>query len=423
MSDNEMDEVEDVTGTENVVDLTGNAKMGKRWCATWNNYPEQYQLLLAERLKYGKAVWCFLGEEVGSQGTRHLQMVVHFKGNKRPFAVRSLLEGCHVEMCKGTTEENFKYCSGTSAGKKPNDVTWEWGVRPSFVDAGTREKSRWEEIFDLAKNNRISDIKHFDVMVQHYQNLKAIANDNHVESGSLSALTNVWHCGPSGCGKSSSARKKYGDKLFSKPANKWWDGFKPNYHDVVLLDDFEKDRKDMAHNLKIWADHYPFVAETKGSSMTIRPKVIHVTSNYTIDQIFGDDPVLTEAIKRRFKVIDEFPKPLYPIFNVPISIPPIPILMDFTSKTSVDAEGSENLVIESTQELDNSQSTTKLKLKRSVAFNYEDVGITPGTSKRLEAEGFDLSRADKEDIDTALRLDELRQRNTNPVSKVLDMME
>lgn len=420
MSDNESNEMEDLTGPETVVDLTGNTKMGKRWCATWNNYPQSYKDTLPLILEYGKAVWCFLGEEISSTGTPHLQMVVHFKGNKRAKAVRELLKGCHVEMCSGSTESNFRYCSGLSEGKTPNANTWEWGVRPSFLDAGTREKNRWEEVYELAASNRISEIKQFDIVVQQYQNLKAIANDNHVTSESLPVLQNVWHCGPSGCGKSSGARKLYGEKLFSKPANKWWDGFKPNYHDVVLLDDFEKDRKDMAHNLKIWADHYPFVAETKGSSMTIRPKVIHVTSNYTIAEIFGDDPVLTEAITRRFKVINDFPPPVYPIFNMPVKIPPPPPLQGNTQpNTSEGMDVDYNVVIESTQE-----TTPKpLKLKRSPGFSYEDVGVTPKTFQRLVDEGIDFEKADAEDVQTAIRLDELRKRNTNPVSKVLDMME
>jgi len=424
MSDNEDIDVEDLTGPENVVDLSGNGKMSKRYSATWNNYPPIYRELLGERLEYGKASWCFLGEEVSSTGTPHLQMVVHFKGNKRPLAVRALLKGCHVEISRGTTEQNFKYCSGLSEGKTPNAVTWEWGVRPSFLDAGSREKNRWEEVYELAATNRISEIKQFDIIVQQYQNLKAIANDNHVTSLTLSSLNNVWHCGPSGIGKSRGARDKYGDKLFAKPANKWWDGFKPNYHDVILLDDFEKDRKDMAHNLKIWADHYPFVAETKGSSMTIRPKVIYVTSNYTIDQIFGDDPILTEAITRRFTVVNDFPKPLYPLFNMPHVIPPPPVTSSVIAvmEESVTANTEDNIVIPSTQELDDAivDRTPRPKLKRQNAFNYEDVGTAPNAPRRPEGLSVTFRRIEDEE-EEVLRV--MERGNRNPVSRVLDMME
>lgn len=36
----------------------------------------------------------------------------------------------------------------------------------------------------------------------------------------------------------------------------------------------------------IWVDHFRLKAEFKGVSMTIRPKPIIITSNYTIDECF-----------------------------------------------------------------------------------------------------------------------------------------
>ena len=44
-------------------------------------------------------------------------------------------------------------------------------------------------------------------------------------------------------------------------------------------------------------------AETKGSSRLIRPEKFIVTSNYSIDHLFPD-PVLAQAIRRRFYVIE-----------------------------------------------------------------------------------------------------------------------
>jgi len=68
-----------------------------------------------------------------------------------------------------------------------------------------------------------------------------------------------------------------------------------------LLDDLGKDRLVLATHLKVWADHYPFTAETKGGGTTIRPKRIIVTSNYSPAELF-EDKVTLEAIERRFKV-------------------------------------------------------------------------------------------------------------------------
>jgi len=80
----------------------------------------------------------------------------------------------------------------------------------------------------------------------------------------------------------------------------WWDGYQDEEH--VILDDF--DTGNLGHHLKIWADRYSFLAEVKGGTLHIRPKTIVITSNYSPeDPKFEWDSQMTDAIKRRFKII------------------------------------------------------------------------------------------------------------------------
>lgn len=67
--------------------------------------------------------------------------------------------------------------------------------------------------------------------------------------------------------------------------NKWWDGYRGQ--DVVILDDITPDHACLCYHLLIWSDHYSFNAEVKGGSVNIRPRIIIVTSNYTIEEVFG----------------------------------------------------------------------------------------------------------------------------------------
>jgi hypothetical protein len=68
------------------------------------------------------------------------------------------------------------------------------------------------------------------------------------------------------------------------------------------MDDFDCGK--LGHLLKIWADRYPFNAETKGGMLAIRPKKLVITSNYSPDDPkFEWDAEETAAIKRRFKII------------------------------------------------------------------------------------------------------------------------
>lgn len=125
--------------------------------------------------------------------------------------------------------------------------------------------------------------------------------DNPSKVQDLPVLDNQWIWGQPGIGKSRKARQE-NPGCYIKLHNKWWLGYKGE--DVVLYDDLGRtDATWIGEFLKQWADHYPFPAETKGDGMVIRPRRIIVTSNYSIQELFGHDESLCEAVTRRFKSV------------------------------------------------------------------------------------------------------------------------
>ena len=97
----------------------------------------------------------------------------------------------------------------------------------------------------------------------------------------------MWIYGDPGCGKSKWVWDHFADHMYVKGLNKWWDDYENQ--PIAFIDEFSKSKNVLADHLKIWADRYPFRAETKGSSRVIRPKVIIICSNYSIEQVF-DEP-------------------------------------------------------------------------------------------------------------------------------------
>lgn len=256
----------------------------RNWVFTYNN-PTSCPIVPPDG-----ALYLTYGIEKGELGTVHLQGFVNYKN--AVVMPKTFLPKAHFEPMRGTQQQAIKYCH------KDGDYV-EFGVRPLTQDEkGERQKRRYEEARTSAKQGKLDDIP-ADLFIRHYRTLKTIANDYAPEPTVNSTLDHVWIYGPSGSGKSKYARDHYGDDLYIKNQNKWWDGYTGQKN--VLIDDLHPSWVGM-HQLKQWADHYQFRAEVKGSTIFINPERIIVTSNYHPDDCNFKEEDL-QPIKRRFKII------------------------------------------------------------------------------------------------------------------------
>jgi len=230
--------------------------------------------------------------ELGVGGYEHWQLLCWFNTNKRLSAVKNAFcPTAHCELSKSAAAEAYvqkddTYIDGTRfcVGEKPFK---------------RNSKTDWDKQLSLARRGEWQNCDP-DIQLRFYGTLKAIAKDNRQIPEDLSGTCGVWIWGPPGVGKSRWVREQYGQSLFSKMINKWWDGYADEK--FVLLDDFDKMHLKLGHHLKIWADRYKFIGEMKGTSLHLRPDKILITSNYQISDIF-EDPSLIEAITRRFQII------------------------------------------------------------------------------------------------------------------------
>lgn len=260
---------------------------------THNNYvdTELEDTLNCKYIAYSKEV-------APTTGTPHLQGWVTFNDAKTKSAAIKLLKGCHVEIMMGSLEQNDTYCS--KAGRLV-----ERGDKPMSNDnKGRAEKLRWQTIWEQARSGNLDAID-ADVKIRYYGTLKRIAKDYMVKPKELETGTcGLWIYGKSGTGKNHVVNKYYPD-AYPKPLNKWWDGYYDQ--EVVHCDEIHPDmiKFGWGANLKMWADKWPFQAENKGGSITIRPKKFIITSNYSIDEMgFAENDLA--AIKRRFREVEKF---------------------------------------------------------------------------------------------------------------------
>lgn len=280
----------------------------RNWCFTVNNYSDAYVDRLKGLASNSACKYLGFAKEVGASGTPHLQGLVVFVNAKTMQATKNWMEcqTVHLEVTRGTCMEAADYFRNPKpeTGKLPPapEDLFEHGELPLTNQAiGQAEKERWKVNLAHAKAGNLDEIDP-DIYFRYYNTCKQIKKDHMAKPDDLTAPCGIWYWGEPGVGKSHRARQEQPDAYF-KMQNKWWDGYQDQ--PAIILDDF--DSKELGHHLKIWADQYAFVAETKGHALFIRPKVFIITSNYQPKDLWTDS-VLLSAIERRFNIVKVLPR-------------------------------------------------------------------------------------------------------------------
>lgn len=148
---------------------------------------------------------------------------------------------------------------------------FEFGTRPFKNNSGTD----WAQQKELILSGRLNELNP-RVFVCHYGAIKKIVADHMKPVEQVKEVTIFW--GPTGVGKSRKAWELAGLNAYPKiPTTKWWDGYRPEEHESVVMDEFTG-QIDITHMLR-WCDRYPCIVETKGSSVVFKAKKIYITSN------------------------------------------------------------------------------------------------------------------------------------------------
>jgi len=266
----------------------------KRFCFTVNNpKADDHTVLAALSCRY----LCYGTEVAPTTGTPHLQGYVVFLANKTVVGAKKILpSGCHIEIAKGSTGDNIRYCS-------KEGTPYERGEAPQTrTKVAELSKDKWSAIIADSKSGDFDRIPK-DVFFRYYNTCKTLAKDYQKAPPALISVCGLWIYGAPGTGKSHAVQTQHPDR-YMKPLNKWWDGYQKQ--ELVHLDEVDPTHTPWIGSfLKKWADKWPFPAEIKGSSISIRPKKMVITSNYSIEQM-GFDEVTTTALLRRFVQVEKF---------------------------------------------------------------------------------------------------------------------
>lgn len=276
---------------------------GKSWCFTLNNWTATDVLSLRELGDDLRVEYLVFGQELATTtGTPHLQGFVRFRSNKRFNAALNLLPfGVYLfpRYRDSTDFRAAEYC-------KKDGQFEEFGTCPVDVArghaGGQATSAKWAVAKAAAKEGRLDDIDDA-LFIKYYSTFKRIQKDYMSKPSPLAGVCGLWIWGATGTGKSHSVITQHPDR-FIKPLNKWWDGYQGEK--VVHIDELDGTHVCwVGAYLKKWADKWPFDAEVKGGALCLRPKLIVVTSNYSLEEIGFKENDLP-ALKRRFRVVEKF---------------------------------------------------------------------------------------------------------------------
>jgi len=262
------------------------------WCFTTNNYTDNDLQDLNDIGNSEDVRYLVYGKELSKLLTPHLQGFVVFSKTQRfPAVVKKLPKGSHIEQRSknATNDEAADYC------KKDDD----------YVEHGKLNNKGHRSDLAVVADKIKQGVSLKDVASEHgatyIRNYRGIANYKAllIEDYTPNELRGEWYVGEPGTGKSRKAREDNPD-AYLKSQNKWWDGYAGEK--VVIWDDLDRGAIGLGHHLKIWTDRYACTGEIKGGTVKLQHDKLIVTSNYTIEALWGEDPEMCEALQRRFKV-------------------------------------------------------------------------------------------------------------------------
>lgn len=222
-----------------------------------------------------------VGEEIGENGTPHLQGYVEFANAKRLDTLKRVSARAHWETRKGTACQAADYCKKDGKYIEKGTISKQ-GRRNDIhevvdkIRAGASEK-------DIAAEFPVMYTKmHSGISKLIQQQLKDRQTAPNV----------IWLWGKTGVGKTYTATSSHAS-YYIKDGTKWWDNY--TQQQAIVIDDY--DGAWPFRDLLRLLDRYPYQGQVKGGYVPINSPYIYITCEFSPEH-FWEGNQLNQVLRR-----------------------------------------------------------------------------------------------------------------------------
>jgi len=238
------------------------------WCFTWHE--EKLEPVWDEKVMD----YLVYQKELTKTGGEHWQGFVYFKNPRRMGGVSKLFPGAHLEVARGTGEQNKQYCTKTDS-RAPGASPQEFGRCPKSGDrTDLKEIARvvWSGVsnFELAEQCP-------DAILRYPTGIKELRLTRMAARKDLRPPLEVEvKYGPTGTGKTYSAMEENpGAFLWYPTVPEWWDGY--DQEKTLVIDEYHH-QLPLTRLLRV-LDRYQLQLPIKGSHTYAQWTKVVLTSN------------------------------------------------------------------------------------------------------------------------------------------------
>lgn len=265
--------------------------MSRSYCFTINN-PEESD---RELIKIGPWRYAIAADEVGKEGTAHIQGYIELNKTMRLAGMKKLLPRAHLEKRKGTREQARDYCK--KDGKFIEYGNWEkggQGARNDLREVMTmiKEHKPMREIMETLPETVARNMK----FTEKYQQL--VERDETREFRKVEVHVLV---GDAGCGKSRIARELCKEIFPVNPEDSFpFDGY--DGEDAIVIDDYSGQFR-YKHLLRI-LDGHQLRLNIKGGHRYAKYTKVFITSDKRPGEWYNRE--YDRQLHRRISSVTEF---------------------------------------------------------------------------------------------------------------------